>query len=539
LRSLKYDDVLSRVGNVGKSIRSGLNAAEAISDAIPFEKGFSGGMGAAAAPNGGKGHAWYASWVTGKEISAADPTTVPDLSAFSFKHVPIADLEKVTLHATWITTLIDGILVGVTGLKRGNYAITILSMLRDAVYTILAPAADVNLPTLIDPGDLKPQFFDKIYNVVMTLLCSLEGRSLNSFDALLYFFRFLFKFGGTSLPVDKLRDLILSIITLANHDPSVTPTPENRHNDGLIQFCMQILGPLLHAGVMPDDYFSINGEYVSLLAAVFAGALGISVLTFFTGMFISAGIAGALPDAGTAAQKWAKGWGLSHLNFIGFWFIFADGATDGGKRGYTPGGGRGTKVAFDGYPDNSASPYLLPYEKDAECVQGNHGFWSHNSVLAVPQNFAYDFSLNLGQEILCMRDGEVVSVVDNIDDGDHSQDGNHIVIRHTTANASHDKDVNGAATTTYATYYHGKKGSIAEAFGGTVPAPGTHVQQGKVIMKCNSTGMSGFNHIHIHVMSDNGGSPNNYSIPFVFKDAGDKGVPKSRTVYDSANVKIP
>jgi hypothetical protein len=310
---------------------------------------------------------------------------------------------------------------------------------------------------------------------------------------------------------------------------------------------MRVVGPLILAAALPDTYFSINVNVDNasgnarhpvgiLLAAILLGALGMSVLTFFITLVIGAGIAGAFPDAGTAAKSWAKGWGLSHITFIGFWFLLNDGATKEGKRGYIPDEGRGTEVTFDGYADNSASPYLLPFENDAECVQGNHGFWSHNSI--TNQLFAYDFSLNLGQDVLCMRDGEVESVLDTTDDGDHGPDGNHIVIKHTTQDPTHDKDVNGAVKTTYARYYHGQKGSIQAAFPSGLPSKGTAVKQGQLLMTCNSTGMSRFNHVHVDVMPDNGsGTPNDYSIPFVFKDASDKGVPKSRTVYDSTNTK--
>jgi hypothetical protein len=335
-----------------------------------------------------------------------------------------------------------------------------------------------------------------------------------------------------------VRDLILSIITLANHDPSVSPTPLNRNNDGLIQFLMQIVGPLIHAAVLPDNYFSINGEYGTLIAAVLLGGLGFSLLTFGLGLLLSTGLAGDGPEAGPAAVAWVKGWLLSIPRFIGFWFIFEDGSTKGGKRGYTPDGGRGTLVEFEGYKPNGNSPYLMPFVGSAECIQGNHGFWSHNSVIG--QIFSYDFSLNIGQDVLCMRDGVVFDVpLDSVDDGDNSGDGNHIIIKHTTPSPDHDKDVAGAATTTYAKYYHGKKDSIKDAFGGTLPAPGTPVAQGRVLMACNSTGMSRCNHIHIQVNPDAGGSPAGYTIPWVYKDAPDDGVPKSGKVYDSQNVKKP
>jgi murein DD-endopeptidase MepM/ murein hydrolase activator NlpD len=263
-----------------------------------------------------------------------------------------------------------------------------------------------------------------------------------------------------------------------------------------------------------------------------------SVLTYFTGMLISAAIAGDFPDPGKAALSWGKGLGFSYLSFIGLWFVFADGATDGGKRGYTPDGGRGTQVAFNGYPSPATSPYLLPFAGSAECIQGNSGFWSHNSV--ANQVFSYDFSLNLGQDVLCMRDGTVAGVpLDSVDDGDHPSDGNHLIVKH-VPDATNDRGIGGASVVTYAKYYHGQKGSIAAAFGGTLPAVGSAIKQGQLLMKANSTGNSRCNHVHVQISPDNGsGAPDGYTIPFVFKDISDPGVAKSKKVYDSQNVKKP
>src|SRR5262245_41927760 len=532
LREVQYDALVGSISTIGKSARSGLDLAGVFADALPLSMGFSGGVGAAAAAAGGSRRAWYASWLTGDEIHVPDPATAPALAQYSFLHVDAATLEKLTLHSKWITTLIDGALVALLGYGKGRgvYSITTVSMARDGVYTILAPAAASEIP----------QWADILFNVVATALCALEGRSLNSYDALLYFFRFLFRFGGTSLPVDKVRDAILSIVTLANHDPHAAPKPLNRNNDGLTQLIMQIGGPALHAGVMPANYFSINGEYGSLIGAVLGGALGISVLSYFVGMTISLGIAGDFPEPGKAALTWLKGWGLSHLTFIGLWFLFNDGKTNDGKRGDRADNTepRGKEIVFEGYKPAGTSPYLLPFADAAECVQGNHGFWSHNSVIS--QTFSYDFSLNLGQDILCMRDGVVVEFLDSVDDGEHPDTGNHIVIKHTTPNAEHDKTENGAATTTYAQYYHSQKGSIAAALGAIVIGT-TAVTQGQKLATCNSTGMSRFNHVHVQVNPEKagGGHDGALTVPFVFKDAADGGVPKSQTVYDSQNVKKP
>ncbi len=473
LRELQYDAAVGRAAVTGKALKSGLDVLGVISEEVTFSAGFSGGPGAAAAPAGATKRCWYASWVTAEEVNDTDPLNCPALQPFSFLHLSREQMEKATIHSTWVTTLLDGFLVALIGYLqgRGVYSITTTAMMRDLVYTVVGPLGDINLPTVLDPWLKVPGSFDKLFNLVAAALCSLEGRSLDKYDGFLYLLRLIFRFGGSSLPLPLLRDAILSIMTLYNHDPLATPKPENRNNDGLIQFVMQILGPLLHAGVMPDNFFSINGEYGSLIAAVLLGALGISVVSFFFGFLLSIGFAGDLPDGDNAAGSWAKGWGLSHLTFIGFWFLFNDGKTKDGKRGYTTDSGRGKEVEFDGYPDAATSPYLMPFAGAGECIQGNHGFWSHNSVIG--QVFSYDFSLNLAQDVLCMRDGEVFGTpLDSVDDGEHPGDGNHIVIKHTTANTAHDLDVNGASTTTYAKYYHGQKGTIAAAFGGSVPAAG-------------------------------------------------------------------
>jgi hypothetical protein len=544
LRELSYDSFVTNVATVGKSAQGGLGLAGVFGDTLPFSLGFSGGVGAAAPAGGELKRAWYATWVEGKEstwhIEAPDPPNAPVLKDYSFKHAKAPAMEALALHSKWITTLIDGILVAIIGYRqgRGVYSITTVSMCRDALYTALAPLADFAFP----------KWLDVIFNLVATALCSLEGRALRRFDGFLYLFRFVFRFGGTSLPVDKLRDLILSIVTLYNHDRGVTPTPKNRNNDGVIQFCMTLLGPLLHAGIMPHNFFSLNGGYPSLIAAIVGGALGISMLSFFIGFFVSVMLAGEPPELGPAAGAWAWGLLLQLPTFIGFWFLLNDGKTNDGKRGdkAVQGKERGEEVTFLGYQPNGTSPYLLPFVGEAECVQGNHGIWSHNSVIG--QTFSYDFSMAIGQDVLCMRDGVVVKIKDDTDDGDHDQDGNHIVVRHTTKDTNHDLSVGGADVFTYATYYHSQKDSIKVVANLKV---GDNVVRGQKLASCNSTGMSRFNHVHIQVNPEkpaplDPADPNKpdyrdrtLTIPFVFKDVSDDGVPSSRKVYDSQNVKTP
>jgi hypothetical protein len=58
-------------------------------------------------------------------------------------------MEKATLHATWVTTLLDGFLVALIGYMqgRGVYSMTTVSMARDILYTVLDERLEVPFET--------------------------------------------------------------------------------------------------------------------------------------------------------------------------------------------------------------------------------------------------------------------------------------------------------------------------------------------------------------------------------------------------------
>jgi murein DD-endopeptidase MepM/ murein hydrolase activator NlpD len=109
-----------------------------------------------------------------------------------------------------------------------------------------------------------------------------------------------------------------------------------------------------------------------------------------------------------------------------------------------------------------------------------------------------------------------------------------VTLRHTTID-DQDIDADGAKKTTYATYLHGAKGTITAAVRAAI-ASGDVIKKGTAIMHVDSTGVSRLNHVHVDIRPDNGsGAPNNYTIPFVFSEAG---VPTSQHYYESQNVKV-
>ena len=142
-----------------------------------------------------------------------------------------------------------------------------------------------------------------------------------------------------------------------------------------------------------------------------------------------------------------------------------------------------------------------------------------------------------GTAVACSRAGTIFQITENNADSSTGP-WNVIIIRHATIDLEHDNFGNGAVQT-YGVYGHLAFNGVtnAPAFGGTTPAIGTAVAQGDLIALAGDTGMSFHNHLHMHVLPDDGtGNPNmTFAIPFVFEDAPGDGVLKSTTWYRSGN----
>jgi hypothetical protein len=277
------------------------------------------------------------------------------------------------------------------------------------------------------------------------------------------------------------------------------------------------------------------------------------------GLGLSAGLAGSFVAQFIAwaedFKRFFKTGGVSAAKmFVMYWlynYVFRENATDDGR--YRPGGGN-----FDGYPDKdrAPSPYLLPFAGGTAQYTGqaNLGLFSHNFISnsdfvppinnATQQTYAYDFGHDFGAPVACSRAGVVWSFTQGNADSSTGP-WNVIIIRHATIDNERDDFGNGPVQT-YGVYGHLANNGVtnAPAFGGTAPTQesvtagaGTPVAQGDLIALAGDTGTSFHNHLHMHVLPDDGtGQPNQtFAIPFVFQDSPGDGVLKSTTWYRSGN----
>jgi hypothetical protein len=362
--------------------------------------------------------------------------------------------------------------------------------------------------------------------------------------------------------------------------------------DPVIGLVNLLIGMGFHALIPRDDYglpFDNNGGasfgkmYFPwwLLAAPLVNAFGNML-----GTFVAWSVARTVTPA-QLGRKVGLGALVGTLSFVVEFYTNKEGGTDGGKynpkidpegTAYSP-----ARSDFTGYPPKDSSPYRLPYAQGVAMYvgQANLGFFSHARYNTLPQVYAYDFAHDFQDEILAIRDGTVVDFFDWLPDNINPDSTtavnaklasdtpmgsstwrsdfptwNFITIRHDSANGDHDKDQGGASTTTYATYGHGATNgvrSLWQTLYGKGPAQiiGSRVTRGNPVMQAGSVGVSFHNHLHLHVQ---GGpavpvpaepigpnqlvTPNQltqYTLPFVFNDAGGDGVLQHLTWYKSDN----
>jgi hypothetical protein len=375
----------------------------------------------------------------------------------------------------------------------------------------------------------------------------------------------IFRTLGPVQMVNTIRDLVLSFVTLLNFGgprdgPSVLPShPARNHmKQGPIVSLSDTLFAMWLMSLYPRDNYSIfiwakdgigDRRVEAMLGHWLGGSAGMGLLAGLSGSFVAQVIAWS-QDYG----RFFKTGGISAAKMFGlYWilnYVFIENTTSEGR--YRPGGGN-----FRGYPAKSptASPYRLPYPGGTSQYigQGNLALFSHNFItnatftptfmIGTQQTYAYDFGHDFRQPIACARAGVVWQHDDTQVD---SSEGtwNFIIIRHATIDPVHD-DFGQGPVQTYAVYGHLAENGVrnAGAFGGTLPAQesvaagtGVAVAQGALIGQAGDTGMSFHNHLHMHILADDGtGQPGSFSIPFVFQDVGGNGVPTSRTWHRSGN----
>lgn len=131
------------------------------------------------------------------------------------------------------------------------------------------------------------------------------------------------------------------------------------------------------------------------------------------------------------------------------------------------------------WPEQSTSPYVLPYEPGQAFVvgQGNCSDGSHAATGAAA--YAYDFLMPIGTPVVAARSGEVYLVEERYEDGDRTPGHENFI------NVLHDDG-------SVAGYVHlTRDGAFIEV--------GERVRRGQVIGRSGDTGNSSEPHLHFHV----------------------------------------
>jgi murein DD-endopeptidase MepM/ murein hydrolase activator NlpD len=166
------------------------------------------------------------------------------------------------------------------------------------------------------------------------------------------------------------------------------------------------------------------------------------------------------------------------------------------------------------FPEAAQSPHILPWN-----VGETHRAFPHAANFAPsPQMYALDLEMPIGTQILAIRDGTVVRVVENFSNDDH-------VFGH--ENAVYVEHADG----TVARYLH-------LTTDGALVTVGDAVLQGEVIALSGNSGQSRGPHLHLDVTADCCAVPPNYDSlpagqtqPLAFRNAGGarSGVPADQS----------
>lgn len=142
------------------------------------------------------------------------------------------------------------------------------------------------------------------------------------------------------------------------------------------------------------------------------------------------------------------------------------------------------------YPDQTASPYVLPYPAGAE-----HLVWRTTSHYT-PGNrgvglYAIDFQMPIGSPVAAARSGVVIAVREQFPDNNNTDlEENYVMVRH--------------ADSTVARYLHlTRNGALVDE--------GDSVAAGQVIARSGNSGQSGGSHLHFDVQQCGPNLPPRYN----------------------------
>jgi hypothetical protein len=407
--------------------------------------------------------AWYASWVAGETVKYPADTTQPQnmfenewLAGYSYKNISREKMEAIARVSAWSTVALEMFMHSLS-VEQGDMLSNFVGLGVDGV--------DLGLKL----GGIKiPAYAYWIATPIYSVPASLEGyrggdaywatNSAGRLGEVVLYRRWTW----------LLREALLSTLTLINHDPegfarfkqeaerSVTTDlgrdalrkAIDRHNNNYIEgvsYALAELGSLLLPLILSHtdraNYGMIGNTLPGDAAWKAVGGTAITGGFLYLGVLVTRVMAGEWPsDWGRygrlflyerifGKQNYSNfGWGLwsvgralvalflPWVHQLIYLYLFTNGSTDGGRYGVDL---NFNEIRFPGYPARTASPYLLPYAQGdtKQCVQGNLGIWSH-----FPRNpggnqmYAYDFSHDIGTEVLCSRAGIIVTGQDTVAD---------------------------------------------------------------------------------------------------------------------------
>ena len=518
---------------------------------------------AAGVPGPGQ-YSWYASWFRGEGTGVTDRF---DISAESFAaEIHFSDELSVKFLENWalITAALEEAARAVKygfDLDNGNRVSPALNLGWQASMGVMTL-----LSYLVD-GEEWVDFYSVKQNSAFQSGIPQALAFAGSFEQFPGFWGWLWATwphdrgnasGGLTWP-KLIREGFLSLFTLINsNDNANTKNHEkiagftNAARTGGAYIATLIMG-------RKERYYSIFSDNFGISVLVILGGGVITWAFDIIGWLIAGATARRLSDRYWKFESDTFGGGLgeffggenaygslffSFIEFYGTWGGFWEGRTDDGKFGlkavWQPDATLENREAtFNGYPAKAHSPYRLPFEPGrlVFCPQGHNGFASHN--FRKGNIYAADFLLNEGELALAMRAGTVVAFRDDLPNGADAGP-NYIVIRHDELNADCDRGENGTVAQTFARYEHASPFGIRQAFA-LMGIPenkilGAKIQQGFPVIRVGKRpGFFNFDYLQVSVSSatTDGLLP---TIPFVFYDIPEDGVPQTGAYYGSGNI---
>ena len=427
--------------------------------------------------------AWYASWVAARTVRAPESGPFPNrfqnehLIGFDYKHTKRETMEAIAFHSAWAMPVTEGLLLHAFSLEQGD----VLSNL----HIIALDAIDFGL-AVGGKGPI-PRWYHWTFKQLMTMfLWGFESgwsrvgadndpyvwtNAAGDIGEVLLYWRWSF----------LLRELLLSFLTLRNHDKTsvivaeaATDKPVTCNADCIEGVCYtfwelgSMLVPLIIAKTSRNKYGFVGGGPTGTFWGIAFGGFAVAAACGYLSILLARAIAGEFPrdrkrygwlvlrdrlygpyrfeggfsSFGKGVETIAAGTGTV-LGFIFalatsigdspiYTYLFADGDTDDGT--YCADSLGAERFSLAGYPAASTSPYMLPWGNDMkQCVQGNMGVWSHYPDASSQQTYAYDYSHDVGTEILASRAGIITQLRDNQPDN-NPNNWNFVEVMHLLVN---------------------------------------------------------------------------------------------------------